>query len=277
MYKNQIFQEFKGRTLVLPQPFYTEGPVIDKEGNLFVTNLKGGQLLRIDKNGNTSVWAETTCPNGQMINEKGIHLVCDSVEGSIKRFDKKGRPDKVVMNGFISDHKICCPNDLVSDNNGGFFFTDSVRHCGIVGYVDRFGAKRIIARNLDYPNGLALNPFTHRLYIAESYRNRILVTDLRKPWNSPGIFCDLPANPSGKKNGNLPDGLALDCFHNLWVAHYGMSCLWILNDRGQCIGKYDTGITLTSNVFMNDDFLLVTGGTGEPGPGIIKIVKMHRR
>ncbi|WP_211139887.1 SMP-30/gluconolactonase/LRE family protein [Niabella soli] len=277
MYKDHIFQEFKGRAITLPQPFYTEGPVIDREGNLFVTNLKGGQILKIDKNGAATEWARTTCPNGQMINEKGDHLVCDSLEGAIKQFDKSGRLDKIAVRGLISGYRISCPNDLISDTNGGFFFTDSVRHCGIVGHVDRTGTARIIAKELDYPNGLAINPVRGQLYIAESYKNRILVADLRLPGSTPEVFCDLPVNPSGKKSGNLPDGLAVDCFYNLWVAHYGMSCLWVLNDRGMCIGKYETGIPLTSNVFMNDNWLLVTGGTGEPGPGMIKIVKMRRR
>lgn len=121
MYKDHIFQEFKGRAITLPQPFYTEGPVIDREGNLFVTNLKGGQILKIDKNGAATEWARTTCPNGQMINEKGDHLVCDSLEGAIKQFDKSGRLDKIAVRGLISGYRISCPNDLISDTNGGFF------------------------------------------------------------------------------------------------------------------------------------------------------------
>lgn len=265
------FQEFNGDTMWLQLPFYTEGPVVDAEGTGYVTNLQGGQILRISKDGTVGEWARSSCPNGQMIAANGDHLICDCVEASVKRFDKGGRFQSTVIKGSVDHYKITCPNDLVSDGEGGFFFTDSVRHTGVVIHADPSGWARLIAERLDYPNGIVLDHKRHRLYIAESYQNRILMIDLQQKAKGVDVFCDLPQHPSLKKTDNLPDGLALDAYGNLWVAHYGMSCIWKIDPGGSYLEKMDTGILLTSNVFLNSDQVLVTGGQAEPGPGCIRM------
>jgi len=271
MYKEPGVQPLEG--ILLHQPFYTEGPAVDPAGNLFVTNLQGGQILLVGPQGETREWARSSCPNGQLITADGVHWICDSLEACVKRFDPSGNLVGVAAEGAIGADRIRCPNDLVSDGDGGFFFTDSVRHSGFVAHVDRFGTKKIIARELDYPNGLVLNHTSGQLFIAESYRNRILVLDLKQPGMPLRVFCDLPRHASMQPGANLPDGMALDLFGSLWVAHYGMSCIWVIDALGQKIRKWDTGILLTSNIFITNGLLLVTGGVGEPGPGLIRLVK----
>ena len=271
--KQEIYQEFKGAMTLWQHPFYTEGPVVNAAGELFVTNLHGGQILRIAQTGIAEEWARSSCPNGQLIASDGAHWVWDSKEACIKRFDPAGKFSGILAEGLICDYSIQCPNDLVSDGEGGFFFTDSVRYTGMVCHVDRHGRKISIAGNLDYPNGIALHPVSNCLFIAESYQNRILVADLNRGSAAPVVFCDLPRHPSGKETANLPDGLAFDRFYNLWVAHYGMGCVQILNGQGECIGKLVTDIPLTSNVLIQEKLLLITGGAGEPGPGLVRLVK----
>lgn len=271
MYKEPAEQQLKG--ILLHPPFYTEGPAVDAAGNLFVTNLQGGQILHIDQQGQTAEWARSSCPNGQLVTEDGMHWICDSLEACVKRFDPAGNLAGIAAEGAIAGDRIRCPNDLVSDGGGGFFFTDSVRYNGFVAHVDRFGKRTIIARELDYPNGLALNSASGQLFIAESYRNRILVMEPGNPGVLPRVFCDLPRHPSMQPEANLPDGMALDRFNNLWVAHYGMSCIWVIDASGQRIRKWETGIPLTSNVLIKNGLLLITGGAGEPGPGLIRLVK----
>ncbi|WP_300600466.1 SMP-30/gluconolactonase/LRE family protein [Niabella sp.] len=267
------FQEFNGPAMDLQLPFYTEGPVVDSTGNVYVTNLGGGQILRISKEGVADEWARSSCPNGQMIADNGDHLICDCVEASVKRFDQHGRFLFTEIAGLVKQYKITCPNDLVSDGAGGFFFTDSVRYTGVVMHVDHSGRAQLIAAHLDYPNGIVLDHKRYRLYIAESYQNRILMIDLQQKERSVVVFCNLPQHPSLKETANLPDGLALDGFGNLWVAHYGMSCVWKIDPGGSHQEKMDTGILLTSNVFLNRDQVLITGGQAEPGPGCIRMIQ----
>lgn len=271
--KQTGFEEYRKEQQVWPHPFYTEGPVVDAAGDLFVTNLQGGQILRMTQNGIAEEWASSACPNGQMIAAGGDHWVCDSYEACVKRFDPSGKFSGILAAGPVSAHIIRCPNDLADDREGGFFFTDSVRHTGFVCHVDRRGKKRIIADHLDYPNGIALHPVTNHLFVAESYQNRILMVDLDRISSAPVVFCNLPVHPSGNAAANLPDGLAFDRSHHLWVAHYGMAGVQVLNEQGEWVGKLETGFPLTSNVYIGEELLLVTGGAGEPGPGFIQVLK----
>lgn len=256
-------------------PFYTEGPVIDKHGNRFVTNLTGGNILKINADNTITEWASAPCPNGQTITPNGNHLICDVKTAAIKCYNPQGKFIKDEIQGFINGKEIYCPNDVITDLQGNIYFTDSVRHKGKVCFLGANGKHKIIADQLDYPNGLVLVEEKNTLYVAESYTNRILAIQLGEP-RVVTVLCELPNHPSGKKETNLPDGLALDTQGNIWIAHYGMGAIQVVSPNGKLLTTVDTQIPLTSNLaFTNQNTLLVTGGYGEPGPGAIKEIRFY--
>src|SRR5690606_30458812 len=111
------------------------------------------------------------------------------------------------------------------------------------------------AAGLDYPNGLALSKADDRLFVAESYQNRILEFKVAHPGRATQcrVFAQLPVNTNKQPAGNLPDGLKLDTTGNLWVAHYGMGALQVLDDSGRLVATIPTGVPLTSNLcFLNE-------------------------
>lgn len=256
-------------------PFYTEGPCADKAGNLFFTTLSGGQLMRMRPGEIPLKWAETNCPNGQLITAEGRHWVCDSVAGAIVQFDHTGHRTGDLVSGQCAGHTLYCPNDLIGDRHGNVFFTDSVRQSGRVFKIGTDGEQQCIAADLDYPNGLALSPDESLLYVAESYQNRILAISLNgKEASSPYVWATLPGNRSGRPVDNLPDGLATDAQGRVWVAHYGMQAIQVLSGEGRWLASLDTALPLTSNLcFVSDQphqkSVLITGGYAEPGPGAL--------
>ena len=254
-------------------PFYTEGPVADGIGNFFCTTLTGGSILKINNRNEISIWARSACPNGQIILPGGDHLVCDSMLASVRRFSGDGKFLKNEIEGYCSDSPIYSPNDLITDRIGNLYFTDSIRHKGRVYFLGINGEQKIIAADLDYPNGLVLSADEDCLYIAESYKNRILRLVLRAPGSTdvtPKVFVDLPVNRSGTEAINLPDGLALSKNGELLVAHYGMQAIQLISDEGEILLSINTGMPLTSNLcFLDDHTIIVTGGFGEPGPGAL--------
>ena len=260
--------------------FYTEGPAIDKEGNIYYTTLSGSKIMKISTEGVVSVWAETACPNGQKILVDGDHLVCDSKLGKIIRFDSSGKKIEDVAFGKCEGIAIETPNDLIIDEDSGFYFTDSKRFTGSVFFFHKNGKNNLIATNLDYPNGICLSKDKTKLFISESYKNRILVIDLKEPGSpngSPQVFCDLPFNDNNSLTGNLPDGILIDDLDRLWVAHYGMQAVQCISSQGVVISSVETGIPLTSNICFTKDNkgLIVTGGSGEPGPGNVHILSLY--
>jgi gluconolactonase len=61
---------------------------------------------------------------------------------------------------------------------------------------------------------------------------------------------------------NQPDGMCLDAEGNLYVAHFGMHQVQVLNPEGRVIRRYEAGTLTTSNVAFggpNMDQLFVTG------------------
>lgn len=263
--------KYSGHITNIEVAFYCEGPAVDSFGNFYITNLSGGQILKVSE-GRIEEWARSVCPNGQVILKNDDHLICDSKLGSIRRFDKNGNFVNDLINGTCAGRKIQVPNDLTVDKNQGVYFTDSVRGNGCVGYLGKNGEEYIIAEGLDYPNGLALSADEKYLYVAESYKNRIVQFLIDKTNPEIMVLANLPSNRSGKEVDNLPDGLKIDHLGNLWVAHYGMGALQIISKKGEFIGSFEAQVRLPSNLCFNNERLLITGGVNEPGPGMFTII-----
>jgi gluconolactonase len=270
MSKNYTFKNF------IKHPFYTEGPVVDDAGNWFFTDLTGGSIIKISSDGKKSIWAKTTCPNGQALLFNEEHVICDSTLGLLKRFDRNGIFIKNIIDQSCEGELITTPNDVIQDQKGNIYFTDSIREKGKIGYIDTSGQEKIIARNLDYPNGLALSINGQYLYVAESYKNRILAFHLNNEdlsLSGFSVIANLPTHPSNKCEKNLPDGIKVDQNGMIWIAHYGMGQVHQLSPEGDLLRSIKIPFDLVSNLFIKNNTLIVTGGYSEPGPGgIIEII-----
>ena len=208
--------------------------------------------------------------------KNGHHLVCDSQSASLTRFDENGKFIENLVQTTCAGEVVHTPNDVISDRKGNIYFTDSIRNEGKVCMIPHSGKENILARGLDYPNGLALSNDESTLFVAESYKNRILGFKLNEEGlvlQGPTVIADLPQNPSGMQTGNLPDGIKVDLHHHIWVAHYGMGLVHRLNADGLLVRSLEIPFLLVSNLFIQHKTLMVTGGYGEPGPGgIVEII-----
>ena len=211
----------------------------------------------------------------------GDLLVCDSKDASIKRYNAEGKFIRNEIKAVIGENEVYCPNDVIVDSAGNIYFTDSVRHKGKVYCLGIDGENYVVADGLDYPNGLALAEDRNILYMAESYKNRIIAIKLNNLPHSTDkieVFCKLPQHSSGKEIDNLPDGVVMDAQRNLWIAHYGMGAVQVVNKDGMLIKSISTDLPLTSNLLLIDrNTLIVTGGYAEPGPGAVKKISLENK
>ena len=87
------------------------------------------------------------------------------------------------------------------------------------------------------------------------------------------VFADLPKHASGIWEDNQPDGMCLDAKGNLYVAHYGMQQVQVLDPQGKLIRQYPGGNRQTSNVAFGGpkrEQLFVTGSINADGkPGAV--------
>ncbi|MBI3910956.1 MAG: SMP-30/gluconolactonase/LRE family protein [Armatimonadetes bacterium] len=247
---------------------YSEGAVVDYEGYLYISHEQ--IITRVSPDGQGTLWATASAPNGHRILPNGNHLVCDGDRHAVLHLDAHGNEIGVAASGTVDDLEIRLPNDLTLDPQGGFYFTDSIPETGAVYHVATDGKKTVVARNIDFANGIVLSANRQRLYCAESLQNRVLVIDLKAPGvpaGEPEVLVDLPANQEQPgTEWNQPDGMAFDAEGRLWIAHYGMKAVHVVDPSGQLLATYDGGNRLTSNLCFAGprfDQVYVTGG--EPG------------
>ena len=250
-------------------PHYCEGVVFDHDGNGYTSH--GDRITKFSPDGaQVSVWAVTGAPNGHKVLADGTHLVCDASRHAVLHLTADGQPLDHAASA-CGGRPLRGPNDLTLDPRGGFYFTDpggSGRETpiGTVHYVDPQGECHLVAEGLAFPNGIVLRPDGKTLLVAESQKNRVLAY----PVQSPGklgpmkVFAELPQK-QGDQIDNQPDGMCLDAAGNLYVAHYGMRQVQVLDPRGKLIRRYPGGNLTTSNVAFGGprgDQLYVTGGLG---------------
>jgi gluconolactonase len=260
-------------------PHYCEGIVFDHDGNGYISH--GKVITKFTPALKTSTWAETGAPNGHKILADGSHLVCDASHHAVLHLDAGG---KMLPHASAEcDGKpLRGPNDLTLDPKGGFYFTDpggsdDKKPIGTIHYVAPSGKTHLVAGGLAYPNGIVLRPDRKTLLVAESKKNRVLVYDVLAPGKVGPlkVFADLPAK-EGEQIDNQPDGMCLDAEGNLYVAHYGMRQVQVLDPHGKLLRRYAGGNLTTSNVGFGGpkmDQLYITGGLGAEagGGGLFRI------
>jgi gluconolactonase len=259
---------------------YCEGVVFDHEGKGYISHGDRITQFTLDQDSNVSaskVWATTGAPNGHKVLADGTHLVCDASHHAVLHLSADGK--LLPHASETCDGKpLRGPNDLTLDTpNGGFYFTDPGdsgidNPIGTLHYVDKAGKTVLCASGFAYPNGVVLTPDGKRILMAESQKNRVL----EFPVASPGkvgefkVFAELPKK-EGEQIDNQPDGMCLDAEGNLYVAHYGMKQVQVLDKSGKLIRRYPGGNITTSNVAFGgpkSEQLFVTGGLGaEAGAG----------
>ena len=263
------------RDVLFEGAFYTEGPVCDRNGGVYFTDLTGGTVWHWQPMKGATRCVTGGWPNGQTGDAAGGWRVCDSQNGQVKYYDAEWHFESNLIDGTCAGKPVRTPNDVIVDVEGGLYVTDSVRYEGRVFYRSASGQERVVAEGMDYPNGLVLSADGQRLFVAESYANRLVCIHLEAPGVATRreVFGSLPHHPSGREVDNLPDGLAMDEKGRIWVAHYGMGAVQVVDTTGELLASIPTGITLTSNVcLLGADSLIVTGGDAEPGPG--RVVKL---
>lgn len=211
---------------------FLEGPCFDLLGNLYVVDIPHGRLFRIDADRSwTCVLESDGWPNGLALHADGSLWIADYRHG-IRRFDAaSGRVETVL--GHRNSECFKGVNDLVFDAAGRLYFTDQGQ-TGMhdpTGRVYRWqpdGKLDMLMANGPSPNGLAVSPDMTVLYVALTRANQVW----RGPIQPDGSISKMGAlqsffGPTG------PDGLALDRFGRLLVAHPSLGGVFVLNTLGE--------------------------------------------
>lgn len=260
-------------------PGFCEGVVFDRSGTLYVSHMTGGTIYSVAPDGQLTAWArELSEPNGHKILPDGTHLVCDGGKHAVLHLAADGSLLGTAA-AESGGKPLQAPNDLTIDGHGGFYFTDPGSSwvedpTGTVHYVDSAGTVQTVLDGLAYPNGLVIRPDGKTMLLGESGTNHILSLRIAAPGKleDKRTFAELPP-PEEQGAEGLPDGMCLDDAGNLYVAHFGMGRIEVLNSSGMIIRRYKAGNLTASNVVFggpNRDQLYITGALREQSsPGAV--------
>ena len=114
----------KGASLVQvsKQFTFTEGPAVDKKGNVFFTDQPNDKIWKYSADEKLSLFMDKTGrSNGLYFDKKGRLIACADEKNELWAIDK-GKVSVLLDN--IKGLKANGPNDLWIDSKGGIYFTD---------------------------------------------------------------------------------------------------------------------------------------------------------
>ncbi|HXG21915.1 MAG TPA: SMP-30/gluconolactonase/LRE family protein [Methylomirabilota bacterium] len=215
---------------------FPEGPVCDQDGTVYVVEIRGGRIRKIEPNGATSIFAQTGGgPNGAARGPDGALYVTNNGGfawrngrpiGPAENYET-ARIERIDANGNVRRLYDSCDgvrlsaiNDLVFDPADNFYFTDPIHRDpqrpermdtptyrqGNVYYASPDGTTiRRVATNLQHPNGIGLTPDGKTLLVAQTFAGDIIAFPILAPGElgEKRLFGKLP-------QGYYPDGFCLD-------------------------------------------------------------------
>ena len=141
---------------------FTEGPAVDKAGNVFFTDIPNNRIHRIGVDGKVSVFKEDTGgANGLMFGPDGRLYACQNGRKRLVAYAADGS-EAVIADGVAS-------NDLAISRAGAIWFTDPGNKRGW--HIDAKGNRRVVHEGIGFPNGVVLSPDQSLLLVAD-YRGK---------------------------------------------------------------------------------------------------------
>jgi gluconolactonase len=241
---------------------FTEGPISDKNGNVFFTDQPNNQIVRWDaETGKTSVFSyDSGRSNGLYFDKKGNLIACADMHNQLWQFDKKGK-HKVIYEDKVNAHN--GPNDLWIDAKNGIYFTDPLyvrnywerdsisKRTGNHVYYLSSDRKKIIAvdENLVQPNGIVGSADGKKLYVADINDQKTYVYTIQPNGTlmNRKVFCEMGS-----------DGMTVDSEGNVYLTGNGVS---VFNKNGFPVAHIPVPEKWTANVCFggkNNDLLFIT-------------------
>jgi gluconolactonase len=143
---------------------FTEGPAVDRSGQVFFTDIPNNRIHKIDLGGRVTVFKEDSggC-NGLMFGADGRLYACQNGRKRIVAFAADGA-ETVIADGVES-------NDITGNAQGDLWFTDPRNKK--VWHVSASGRKSVVyeggaPNGMEFPNGLLLSPDQSLLNVCDT-------------------------------------------------------------------------------------------------------------
>jgi gluconolactonase len=267
---------------------FTEGPAVDKKGNIFFTDQPNDKIYKwsVNTRAITPFLTGTGRSNGMAFDKSGNLITCADLHGEVWKIAPNGSHTVLVNN--YKGKLLNGPNDVwINPQNGGMYITDPIFPRG---YWDA-GDPRQQGWPPTHSEQASTGKGGYVYYLAPGSHTLVRVTTEAMGWDADGWPNGVVGTPDGKKlyvnkwapdintagtwvfdikpNGTLAnmrrftdmggDGMSMDERGNIYISNsYGVTAF---SPKGNRIFNVPTGDGATNNVFGGKDnkTLFITG------------------
>jgi gluconolactonase len=235
---------------------FTEGPVWDKKGFLYVSDEVQNVIYRVFPDGRKEVVLSIGDPDGSTYDRENRLITTASVLRAIIAVEPNG--EYKILADKYDGKKFNSPNDVVLGPDGAFYFTDptldlpkgekqEIPFQGVY-RLGNDGSVRLLTSELAQPNGLAFSPDGRRLYVDDTKTREIHAYDFGPDakLRNGRLF----AKEEGR--GGVPDGMRVDREGNLWVT--GPLGIWVWSPDAQHLGTIVLPETAANLTWGDSDY-----------------------
>jgi len=158
---------------------FTEGPAVDRDGNVYFTEMVSLRIMKLSAAGVLSTFREqSNDANGLLIDPQGRLIACEGAESNrtgvavkfkpqVTRTDVRSGKIEVLADNY-QGQPFVGPNDVTIDGKGRLYFTDLPG--GAVYRIDAPGriTRILAAPDIQRPNGIQISPDDRTLYLVEA-------------------------------------------------------------------------------------------------------------
>jgi gluconolactonase len=247
--------------LVAKQFSFTEGPAVDKFGNIFFTDQPNNKIWKYDTEGKLSVFLDSAGrSNGMYFDKKGNLISCADAKDELWSISPKGKITVLLKD--YNGHMFNGPNDVWLRPDGGIYITDPYyqRDYWTRKKPDLDGQKLyylpkgkhqaiIVDDKFVRPNGIVGTPDGKTLYVADIGDNKTYKYDINKDGSLTNRTLFIAQGS---------DGMTIDNLGNIYLCGKGVT---IVNPQGEKIGHIDIDEPWSANICFggkNRDILFIT-------------------
>jgi gluconolactonase len=228
----------------------------------FTTPIDPSQILKLTPPSTEATFLQDSGTNGMAIDGSGTVFACSHKVQGIVKLDFGAATLTTVVDNY-GGKKFNSPNDMTLRSDGTIYFTDPDYQLGSrtsetgkkgVYRVSPTGQVSVIDDTFTEPNGIALSPDESVLYVADYSGNVVRTFSVASDGST-----------SSRKDFatvTTPDGFAVDCAGNLYVASGTPGAIQVYSTSGTKLGSVTVAASLSNMAFGGSDgkTLYITAG-----------------